>query len=231
MMNSVRGAVLAATAGLALSASATELETDEQKIAYMIGMDIGTTLKKQGTPLDLDALFDAIRASYEGTETAMTDAEAATLRQEFLAQRQADAAAAQRAAAEQNRAETEAFLAENAQKEGVQVTDSGLQYQVHQMGDGPRPQPTDTVTVHYRGALLDGTEFDSSYSRNEPTSFVLNRVIPGWTEGVGLMPVGSKFTFYIKPELGYGESGGGPIPPNAALVFDVELLSIDTPEE
>ena len=98
------------------------------------------------------------------------------------------------------------------------------------MGDGAKPVATDTVKVHYRGTLLDGTEFDSSYARNEPISFGLNRVIAGWTEGVQLMPVGSKFMFYIAPDLAYGAGGGGPIPPNSTLVFEVELLDIGAPE-
>ncbi len=107
---------------------------------------------------------------------------------------------------------------------------SGLQYKVETMGTGAKPVATDTVKVHYRGTLLDGTEFDSSYARNEPISFGLNRVIAGWTEGVQLMPVGSKFTFYIAPDLAYGEGGGGPIPPNSTLIFEVELLDIEAPE-
>lgn len=107
------------------------------------------------------------------------------------------------------------------------VTDSGLQYQVIQMGDGAKPAATDRVTVHYRGTLLNGEEFDSSYSRNQPATFQLNQVIPGWTEGVQLMPVGSKFKFFVPPDLGYGPAGGGPIGPNATLVFEVELLGIE----
>ncbi len=120
------------------------------------------------------------------------------------------------------------FLAANKLKEGVQTTASGLQYKVLTMGEGAKPAATDTVEVHYRGTLLDGTEFDSSYARNEPISFALNRVIAGWTEGVQLMPIGSKFVFYIAPDLAYGEAGGGPIPPNSTLVFEVELLDIES---
>jgi len=107
------------------------------------------------------------------------------------------------------------------------VTDSGLQYKVIEMGDGPRPKASDHVTVNYRGTLLSGEEFDSSYARNQPMTFQLNQVIPGWTEGVQLMPVGSKFEFYIPPALAYGASGGGPIGPNSTLIFEVELLSIE----
>lgn len=122
----------------------------------------------------------------------------------------------------------EKFLAENAKKEGVITTASGLQYKVLHQGDGPKPKATDSVNVHYRGTLIDGTEFDSSYKRNAPISFPLNRVIPGWTEGVQLMPVGSKYEFYIPYHLAYGERGaGGAIPPFAALIFEVELLAIE----
>jgi FKBP-type peptidyl-prolyl cis-trans isomerase len=126
-----------------------------------------------------------------------------------------------------NAAEGDKFLLENRVKEGVQVTDSGLQYKVVVMGEGAKPASTDKVTVHYRGTLLNGEEFDSSYSRNQPTSFQLDQVIPGWTEGVQLMPVGSKFMFFIPPNLAYGPQGGGPIGPNSTLIFEVELLSID----
>ena len=118
-------------------------------------------------------------------------------------------------------------MEENKAKSGVETTDSGLQYQVLEQGDGAKPSATDTVTVHYRGTLIDGTEFDSSYSRNQPTTFALNQVIPGWTEGVQMMPVGSKYRFVIPPELAYGPRGAGNvIGPNATLVFEVELLEI-----
>jgi len=209
---------------------ATELDTDEKKLGYIIGMDIGKSLKEQGTPVDLDSLISAIRTTYGGGTPAMTPEEAAQVRKDYIEKRQAEQKAEAAAAGAANKAEGDKFLAENAKKEGVMTTASGLQYKVETMGDGPKPVATDTVKVHYRGTLLDGTEFDSSYARNEPISFGLNRVISGWTEGVQLMPVGSKFIFWIKPELAYGESGGGPIPPNSTLKFEVELLDIEKPE-
>lgn len=221
----IRAAVLAA-AFVAPHAIAAEPETEQEKLGYMIGMDVGRSLVTQDAEVDLEALFEAIRTVYEGGEPLMSDAEAQAVRQAYIEERQAAAAAEQQALANKNKAEAEAFLARNATADGVQVTESGLQYKVIEAGDGARPTATDTVTVHYRGTLLDGTEFDSSYNRGEPISFALNRVIPGWTEGVQLMPVGSKYQFWIKPELGYGESGGGPIPPNSALVFEVELIGI-----
>jgi FKBP-type peptidyl-prolyl cis-trans isomerase FkpA len=201
------------------TALATELETDAQKLGYIIGMDIGGSLKQQGADLDLDSLLDAI--------LAMTPEEAATIREQFIAKRRAEAETERQSLSAANAAEGDKFLLENRVKEGVIVTDSGLQYLVVEMGDGAKPSATDNVTVNYRGTLLNGEEFDSSYARNQPVSFQLDQVIPGWTEGVQLMPVGSKFKFFIPPNLAYGPAGGGPIGPNATLVFEVELISID----
>ena len=227
-MNKFRtfGSLMAAVM-LTGTALATELETEAQKLGYIIGMDIGSSLKQQGTELDLDALYDAIKATYNGEELAMTPEEAATIRESFIADRRAEAESQREGLAAANSAEGDKFMLENHSKEGVQVTDSGLQYKVIEMGDGAKPSATDKVKVHYRGTLLNGEEFDSSYARGEPISFQLNQVIPGWTEGVQLMPVGSKFMFYIPPDLAYGPAGGGPIGPNATLIFQVELLGIE----
>ena len=209
---------------------ATELDTEEKKLGYIIGMDIGKSLRDQGTEVDLDSLVDAIRGTYNNEELAMTVEEAGQVRKEYIEKMQAKKQADDSAAGQTNLVAGQKFLAENATKEGVQTTASGLQYKVVTMGTGAKPAATDTVKVHYRGTLLDSTEFDSSYARNEPISFALNRVIPGWTEGVQLMPVGSKFMFYVAPDLAYGEGGGGPIPPNSTLMFEVELLDIEAPE-
>jgi FKBP-type peptidyl-prolyl cis-trans isomerase len=230
-MNSIkRCGLLVAAIIFSINTWATELNTDNQKLGYIIGMDIGKSLREQGAEVDLDSLINAIRATYNGEELAMTTEEAAAVREEYIQKRQAEQQAETSAAGQENLIAGQKFLAENKTKEGVQTTASGLQYEVVTMGDGAKPAATDTVKVHYRGTLLDGTEFDSSYARNEPISFGLNRVIAGWTEGVQLMPVGSKFMFYIAPELAYGEGGGGPIPPNSTLVFEVELLDIETQE-
>jgi FKBP-type peptidyl-prolyl cis-trans isomerase len=230
-MNSLKryGLILAAVI-FSINTWATELKTDEQKLGYIIGMDIGKSLRDQGTEVDLDSLIDAVRASFKGEDLALTAEQAATIRQEYVQKMQVAQQAESAAAGKNNLAIGQKFLTENKVKEGVQTTASGLQYKVLAMGEGAKPAATDTVKVHYRGTLLDGTEFDSSYARNEPISFALNRVIAGWTEGVQLMPVGSKFEFYIAPELAYGEGGGGPIPPNSTLVFEVELLDIEAKE-
>jgi FKBP-type peptidyl-prolyl cis-trans isomerase len=220
------GLVLAAMT-LTINTWATELNTDKQKLGYIIGMDIGKSLREQGTDVDLDTLIDAVRATYNGEDLALSEEEAASIRQEYIEKMKAEKEAESAAAGQGNVVEGQKFLAENKGKEGVQTTASGLQYKVITMGDGAKPSAESTVKVHYRGTLLDGTEFDSSYARNQPISFALNRVIPGWTEGVQLMPVGSKFEFYIAPELAYGDSGGGPIPPSSTLVFEVELLDIE----
>lgn len=223
-----RCGLILAVVTFSMNTWATELNTDEQKLGYIIGMDIGKSLREQGTDVDLDSLIEAIRATYKDEELAMTAEEAAAVRQAYVSKKQAEQQQATAVAGESNLAEGQKFLAENKVKEGVQTTASGLQYKVVTMGDGAKPVATDTVKVHYRGTLLDGTEFDSSYARNEPISFGLNRVISGWTEGVQLMPIGSKFMFFIPPELAYGAGGGGPIPPNSTLIFEVELLDIET---
>lgn len=224
------GLLLVVTA-ISLNTWATDLNTEPQKLGYIIGMDIGKSLREQGAEVDIDTLLDAVRATYDGEELAMTEEEAAAVRQEYVARRQAEQQAETSAVSTKNLAEGQAFLAANKTKEGVKTTESGLQYKVVTMGEGAKPVATDTVKVHYRGTLLDGTEFDSSYSRNEPITFALNRVIPGWTEGVQLMPVGSKFEFFIPAELAYGEAGGGPIPPSSTLKFEVELLDIENTAE
>ena len=212
---------------MAGTALATELETDAQKLGYIIGMDIGGSLKQQDADIDIDSLLDAIRATYTGGALAMTPEEAATIREEFIAKRRAQVESERQTLAAANAAEGDKFLLENRGQEGVVVTDSGLQYKVIVMGDGAKPGATDKVTVNYRGTLLNGEEFDSSYARNQPVTFQLDQVIPGWTEGVQLMPVGSKFMFFIPPNLAYGPGGTGPIGPNATLIFEVELLGIE----
>ena len=212
---------------LPLCAVAAELETQNQKLGYIIGMDVGNSLKQQGTEVDLEALFDAIETIYTGGEPAMTTEEAAAVRESYINERRAAVEVEREGLAAINAAEGDAFLLDNRNNEGIVVTESGLQYQVMTEGDGPKPAASDRVRVHYRGTLLDGQEFDSSYSRGEPATFVLDQVIAGWTEGVQLMSVGSKYKFFIPSNLAYGANGGRSIEPNATLIFEVELMGID----
>jgi FKBP-type peptidyl-prolyl cis-trans isomerase len=202
-------------------AATTTLTTDEQRYSYGVGVLLGERIKQFGD-IDFDLMFEAMKAQYQEQPVLMNFEEAQTaitarLEQEYAAKTEAA------------KAEGEAFLAENAGKEGVQVTDSGLQYSVITPSDGATPTAEDSVTVHYRGTLIDGTEFDSSYARGEPATFPLANVIPGWTEGLQLMSVGSKYKLFIPQHLGYGERGaGGSIGPFETLIFEVELLEINS---
>lgn len=227
-----QAAAPAAAPAAALQLPAVEgLRTDNEKISYMIGLQMANSLQQVKEYVDVPTLTRAIQAGLSGEGRLMTDAQAQQVGMafgQFLQQREAARRAELGA---RNLAEGERFLAENQGRPGVRTTASGLQYQVVRAGSGPRPTAADTVTVHYRGTLLDGTEFDSSYARNEPATFPLSGVIPGWTEGVSLMPVGSKYILWIPAALAYGENGAGAdIPPNATLKFEVELLEIVTPE-
>ena len=213
-------------------AQETGLDTPEERLSYTIGMDIGQSLAGQDMPLDIDILMEGLRASYLGEETLLTQEEALAEREKFIQQRQQKLAEQRAEDARVNKEEGEAFLAANAEKEGVQVTDSGLQYRVIEAGDGASPDADDRVTVHYRGKLINGVEFDSSYAREEPATFGLNQVIPGWTEGLQLMEEGAKYEFFIPSELAYGEQGRpGPIGPNSTLIFEVELLEVQPTED
>lgn len=224
--------VLLITVGALLSACGTqerktELKTQDEKISYALGLDIGGSLSELNTELDIVTLIQAIRDTLTGGDVLLTGKEIAEVMQEFskqMATKQNQEAQAQQ---NENLTEGEMFMEENKNKEGVQTTASGLQYKVLTEGDGAKPSGADRVTVHYRGTLLDGTEFDSSYKRGQPATFALNGVIKGWTEGLQLMKMGSKYEFVIPPELAYGKRGtGGQIGPDATLIFEVELLDI-----
>ena len=208
--------------GLTTGAHAqVDLETEGDRFSYGLGMMIGERILKQYGEVDYEKLLEGMKAQHQGEATALSvqDAGAAIqARQQALAGK----------AAEENRARGEAYLASNAERDGVTVTDSGLQYEVLQAAEGAKPAASDQVRVHYRGTLIDGTEFDSSYSRNSPATFGLSQVIPGWTEGLQLMNVGSKYRFVIPHQIGYGERGAGErIGPYETLVFEVELLEIN----
>ena len=214
-----------------------KLETEAQQQAYGIGASVGNFLnqdlaekKELGVELDEALLKRGFEDALAGNAKLDDEKirEVLTALDQSIRTKQQEKAKVE---AEKSKAEGEKFLAENAKKEGVTVTESGLQYEVITQGEGEKPVATDVVKVHYKGTLLDGTEFDSSYSRNEPTTFPLNRVIPGWTEGLQLMPVGSKYKFTIPSELAYGERDLGKIPANSTLVFEVELLEIQSDEK
>ena len=193
-----------------------------EKLSYALGLIIGNNLKGMNIEGLLTTEFTrAVEQVLNGEKTEMTEVQAQGLVQEFLSEQQEAAGKAAREAGEK-------FLAENAKREGVKVTETGLQYEVLTPALGIKPTPTDTVTCHYEGRLIDGTVFDSSYRRGEPASFPLQGVIRGWTEGLQLMSIGSKFRFFIPFDLAYGAQGaGGSIPPYAALIFDVELIGIE----
>ncbi|HEX9698854.1 MAG TPA: FKBP-type peptidyl-prolyl cis-trans isomerase [Acidobacteriota bacterium] len=222
-----------AVAGSACSSSSTgpagTPETLEERASYAIGFSAGQSFTEQGAEIDVDRLVQGLRDALEGAEPALA---AEQMQATMMEYQQAMAAAADVRAEELGRANIaagEAFLAENAAREGVTVLPSGLQYEVVEQGDGPSPTATDEVTVHYEGRFLDGTPFDSSHDRGVPATFRLNAVIPGWTEGVQLMQVGSTYRFFIPGPLAYGLTPppNSPIEPNATLIFDVELLAIN----
>ncbi len=204
-----------------------KLESERDKVSYMVGMQIGNSLQQIKGEVDLPVLFQAIETTLKAGTPLLTAEEAQAVQKSFAERLQAKHAAEQAASAKKNKEEGDAFLASNKGKKGVTTTASGLQYQVVTQGKGPKPAATDTVKVHYTGTLLDGTKFDSSVDRGEPATFALNAVIPGWTEALQLMPVGSKYTLWLPSELAYGDRGTpGPIGPNATLKFEVELLEI-----
>jgi FKBP-type peptidyl-prolyl cis-trans isomerase len=213
-------------------AQAGKPESLDDRASYVIGYNLGRTLKQNDVKANTDLIVKGLTAGMTGEKGMLTDEEMQATMQAFQQQVQAAQQAKQKALGEKNKTEGEAFLAKNKARAGVKTTASGLQYEVLKEGTGPNPKPTDTVTVNYKGTLMDGTTFDSSYDRGQPATFVLNQVIPGWTEGVQLMKPGAKYKFYIPASLGYGEQGaGGVIGPNAPLIFEVELLSVGKPEE
>jgi FKBP-type peptidyl-prolyl cis-trans isomerase FklB len=218
-------------ASLVLAEDKPQLKDQKDKASFSIGYDIGSTFKKQNIELNPDALLAGMKEGMAGKEGTMNKEEREKTLEAFQKEMMEKQVAASKEAATKNLAEGEKFLAENKKKEGIKTTASGLQYKVLKEGNGPAPKETDTVVTNYRGTLLDGTEFDSSYKRNEPATFPVNRVIKGWTEALQLMKVGSKYQLFIPAALGYGERGAGKdIGPNSALIFEVELLSIKPPE-
>ncbi len=201
-------------------------ETDQERLGYSLGVTLGQSIQQDVDELDVDAFTQAIRDVFAGGELAMSDEEMADtlmrFQQEAMAARQAET----EQLAETNRSDGEAFLATHAEEEGVEVTDSGLQYRVIESGDGATPGADDSVQVHYVGTLIDGTVFDSSLERGEPVSFRVDQVIDGWQEALQLMSEGDTWEIVIPAELAYGAQGQGPIGPYETLIFRVELLDV-----
>lgn len=209
------------------AAKAPELTTFEQKISYVFGREIGQSFQEAPTKVDLDAFMRGIKDAMNKNPSLISAEEEEKAKMEFSAKMQEEQAKRMAAVAEKNLKDEEGFLAKNTSEPGVVTTASGLQYQVVQEGAGAALKETDRVKVHYRGTLIDGTEFDSSYSRNEPAEFEVGGVIPGWTEGLQLMKVGGKYRLWIPSKLAYGARGAGrSIGPNTMLIFDVEPLEV-----
>jgi FKBP-type peptidyl-prolyl cis-trans isomerase FklB len=217
--------VVAALAGVALSAQAADapLTTDKQKFSYTVGVQIGQSLKRDASEIDADVVTRAIKDVLGDKKLQLSQEEMQKVMETFQ-QKQMEK---QMAAADKNEKAGQEFLAANKKKEGITETASGLQYKVIKAGSGDKAKATDTVVVHYKGTLINGSEFDSSYKRNEPATFRVNQVIPGWQEALQLMNPGAKFQLFIPSKLAYGPRGaGGAIGPNETLLFDVELVEI-----
>jgi FKBP-type peptidyl-prolyl cis-trans isomerase FklB len=207
--------------------SAPALKTQKEKDSYALGLNLGRGLSKQPVEIDTPSLLLGMKDALAGAKPLLTDEEVNAALTELQTQAKAKADQQRQQAGEANVKEGAEFLASNKTKDGVVTLPSGLQYKILKEGTGPKPAATDTVVCNYRGTLLNGKEFDSSYKRGQPATFPLNRVIKGWTEAVQLMPVGSKWQLFIPPDLAYGPNGAGPdIGPNATLIFEVELISI-----
>lgn len=229
MKKTVISAVVMSGLLVACGGKSTEpaLDSEIAKVSYGIGANIGSRFGED-LPLDVDAFSAGVRDALNGGELQMSDEEIMSTLQAYQQKQMAERQEEAQAVADKNKAAADAFFAENAEEEGVVTTESGLQYKVVEAGDGASPTADDEVEVHYEGTLLDGTVFDSSYQRGETVSFPVGGVIPGWTEALQMMKVGSKWKLYIPSELAYGAGGAGQmIGPNAALVFDVELIGIN----
>jgi FKBP-type peptidyl-prolyl cis-trans isomerase len=207
-------------------------ESPEDRFSYAIGMNLGRSLKANEVKVNMDLLLKGLHDGIGGGQALLTDEEMQAAVQSVQQQVMAQQETKRKAEGEKNKVEGEAFLAKNKERAGVKTTASGLQYEVLKEGTGANPKATDTVTVNYTGTLRNGTKFDSSVDRGQPATFVLNQVIPGWTEGVQLMKVGAKYKFYIPAALAYADRGAGNvIGPNEPLIFEVDLLSIGQPEQ
>jgi FKBP-type peptidyl-prolyl cis-trans isomerase FklB len=209
------------------SQSASPFKTDNEKASYALGLNIGSNLKRQSVDVDPAILAEGLKDGLTGAKPLLTEDEAKAALTQLQTEVRAKQEAARKAVGDANMKAGTEFLASNKTKEGVVALPSGLQYKILAQGNGPKPTASDTVVCNYRGTLIDGTEFDSSYKRGQPATFPVGRVIKGWTEALQLMPVGSKWQLFIPPDLAYGANGAGSvIGPNATLIFEVELMSI-----
>jgi FKBP-type peptidyl-prolyl cis-trans isomerase FklB len=225
-------AAKARKAPAAKSPTSLALTTPKDKFSYALGMNLGTSLNRQSVPVDPNIVLRGLKDSLAGGKTLLTDDQAKAALTEVQNQLRQKQQEQMQAAGEANKREGEAFLAANKSKEGIVSLPSGLQYKILTPGTGSKPTAADTVVCNYRGTLLSGAEFDSSYKRGQPATFSVGGVIKGWTEALPLMPVGSKWQLFIPAELAYGERAPGPeIGPNATLIFEVELLSIQNKSE
>jgi FKBP-type peptidyl-prolyl cis-trans isomerase len=206
-----------------------KFKNEKEKFGYLVGTKVGENLAQVKDEVDIATLAAALQDSLKGVKPKLTPEELNEVNQEFMQKHQAAMLAKRAEEAKKNQADGDAFLAKNKTKPGVKTTESGLQYEVIKEGTGPKPKATDTVKVEYVGTKVDGTEFDASADHGGPATFPLNGVIPGWTEGVQLMPTGSKYKFYVPAKLAYGDNGPPKIGPNAALIFEVTLLGIEPP--
>jgi|HubBroStandDraft_1064217.scaffolds.fasta_scaffold00765_1 FKBP-type peptidyl-prolyl cis-trans isomerase FklB len=220
-----------ATAQHHAAAAPLVLKTDKDKESYAIGMNIGKSVHRDGVDVDPNILLRGMKDAIAGGKTVLTDDEAKAVMANLQANLRKEQAEKAQQAGDANKKAGDAFLAANKTKEGVVTLPSGLQYKILTQGSGPKPAATDTVVCNYKGTLLDNTEFDSSYSRNQPLTIPVAGVIKGWTEALQLMPVGSKWQLYIPSDLAYGPQAKGPIGPNSTLIFEVELLSIQEKKE
>ena len=211
---------------ICFAAEKVELKDQKDKESYSLGYQFGQSLKAQGLDINLDLYASGIKDALGGKDPSLSQEEmqkiVLELQKRLTAARQKES----KGIAEKNLAEGKAFMEENKKKEGVKTLPSGLQYKILTEGSGKTPKAADQVTVNYKGALINGTEFDSSYKRGQPATFKTNGVIKGWTEALQLMKEGSKWQLFIPPQLGYGERGAGPVPPNSTLIFEVELISV-----
>jgi FKBP-type peptidyl-prolyl cis-trans isomerase FklB len=208
------------------------LKTDKDKLSYALGMNLGSNLHRDSIDIDTAILVRALKDALAGGKTLLTDTEARTALMQLQTQVRARQMEKMKLVGEANKKEGDAFLAANKAKEGVVTLPSGLEYKILSQGTGPRPAATDSVVCNYRGTLINGTEFDSSYKRGQPATFPVTGVIKGWTEALQLMPVGSKWQLFLPADLAYGERGPSPeIGPNSTLVFEVELVSIQAKEK